>query len=63
MQDCRFMQVAESGEVVLPHQDVRVTEERKGLAFGPHSILQRLITDTETISTLAFRKLSLIWKP
>lgn len=29
MQDCRLMQVAESGEVVLPHQDVRVAKRRE----------------------------------
>lgn len=25
MKDCRFVQVAESREVIFPHQDVRVT--------------------------------------
>lgn len=29
MQDCRFVQVAESGEVVLPHQDVRIAKRRE----------------------------------
>lgn len=29
MQDCRFVQVAEGSEVVLPHQDVRVAKRRE----------------------------------
>lgn len=60
MKDRRFMQVAESGEVIFPHQDVWVTEERKRLAFCAHCILQRLIRHTpELISVLGFLKLTL----
>lgn len=42
VQDGRFMKVTESREVVLTHQDVGVTEERKRVRLRTHRVLQRL---------------------
>lgn len=42
VQDGRFMQVTEGGEVVLSHQDVGVTQERKRVTLLTDGIIQRL---------------------
>lgn len=41
------MQVAERRQVVLPHQDVGVPEERQRVGLGTHLVLQRLDQNTE----------------
>lgn len=53
VQDGRFVQVTEGSEVVLPHQDVRVTEEGEGVALRTDGIVQRLRrVDTNTVNTV-----------
>lgn len=50
------MQVAECCEVVLPHQDVRVTQERKRVTLRSHGVLQRLKRDQYAIKTQSIRR-------
>lgn len=51
VQDGRFMQVTESGEVVLPDQDVGVTQEGERVTLRTHGVLQRLRASQYTINT------------
>lgn len=51
VQDGRFMQVTESGEVVLPDQDVGVTQEGERVTLRTHGVLQRLRASRYTINT------------
>lgn len=51
VQDGRFVQVTESGEVVLPDQDVGVTQEGERVTLRTHGVLQRLRASQYTINT------------
>lgn len=51
-----FVQVAERREVILPHQDVRVTQERKRVTLWSHGVLQRLKRDQYAIKTQSIRR-------
>lgn len=42
MQHSRLVQVAQSCEVILSHEDVWVTEERQSAAFGVDFVFQLL---------------------
>lgn len=46
MQHGGFMKVAESRQVVLPHQDVGIPEERQSVGLRTHLVLQGLDQNT-----------------
>lgn len=52
VQDGGFVQVTESGEVVLPDQDVGVTQEGERVTLRTHGVLQRLRASQYTINTV-----------
>ncbi len=55
MQDGRFMEVTESREVVLTHQDVRVTKRRQNSTLWVQLVLKFLRTDARV-------QLKLLWR-